>query len=157
MNIETYELIDKETIKSVLSLVKLQDNARWVKHESNYGLNGEVGDYYALFDNCMSQDLRYLLIEIAPDHAPLELLKIVVNHYRPGGYIPMHIDAGAGLGCEMLCLTENVGQGLKFVEDDKEIFIQDKSGYCNKFKKLNTIHGVDKVDTDRYSVVFIFR
>ncbi|MBW5288818.1 MAG: hypothetical protein Rpha_1139 [Candidatus Ruthia sp. Apha_13_S6] len=70
----------------------------------------------------------------------------------------MYIDAGAGLGCEVLCLTEHNGQGLDFIdENEREVFIQDVAGQCNKFEKLNTIHGVKKVDKERYSVIFIYR
>lgn len=158
MNIKTYQLISESKANELLALVKEQDKARWVKHEMNYGLEGEVGNYYALFDNCMDENLRNELIAIAPDQSPLGLLKVVVNHYRIGGFIPMHVDAGAGLGCEILCLTEHQGQGLDFInENDTQIFVQDEAGICNKFEKLNTVHGVKPVDKERYSVIFIYR
>ena len=158
MSIKTYRLIGKDKANELLKLVKAQDKARWVKHKANYGLDGELGNYHALFDNCMSEELLNELLKIVPDQAPLELLKVVVNHYRVEGFIPMHMDAGVGLGCEVLCLTENKGQGLSFIdENETEVFIQDEAGMCNKFEQLNTIHGVKKVDTERYSVVFIYR
>lgn len=158
MNIKTYQLTSKDKANELLALVKEQDKARWVKHKANYGLNGEIGNYWALFDHCMSEKLHDALIDIAPKQKNLGLLKVVVNHYCIGGFIPMHVDAGVGLGCEMLCLTEHQGQGLDFINENGEaVFIQDISGMCNRFEMLNTVHGVKPVDKQRYSVIFIYR
>ncbi|MBW5288817.1 MAG: hypothetical protein Rpha_1138 [Candidatus Ruthia sp. Apha_13_S6] len=78
MSIKAYQLISKDEASALLALVKAQDKARWVEHEMNFALNSEMGDYHALFDNCMSKELRNALISIAPNQSPLRLLIIIV-------------------------------------------------------------------------------
>jgi hypothetical protein len=156
--ITQYPLITVSKTKDVLKNLLLEEKLRWVKNESNLGLNGDIGEYYSLYEHTMSKELYQLLKEIAPKQDGLLLEEIVVNHYPKGGFIPMHIDQSIYLGCEVLQLTQNEGEGLTYENElAKEVFIADKKGFCNRFSRLDIKHSVKPVKHDRYSVIYLFR
>lgn len=137
----------------------------------NYGINGEVGKYYATEISNRSLiplwEKYFKNLEIDG----LTPTEVQLNKYQKGSFIPPHKDGGIAFHTICVPLQTEYNNCLIFGEpeiyhkniniDDAEkegkikIF-RDKKGYGYHFEGNEPIHWVPPVNSNRYSLVIIF-
>jgi hypothetical protein len=128
--------------------------ARWfhrVKINSRPTTQGIVASYDFLGDRQQTKEFNALLVSLAPVYPGLELAQAIINRYKPGDYMPEHID--------IQFFRKNVVIPLQSDGDGVEIegvFYPDVLGEGVCFCEQSVPHAVPPVKQLRYVAIFLY-
>ena len=143
------------------------------KTNVNYGINGDVGEYYAaeVSDNCSRRLWRKHFKHLEFDGVSLS--EVQINRYNKGAFIPPHNDRNGLFTFHTICIPLQTNDDNCLIFGDPDVYhnninieeahkagrieiFRDKKGYGYHFEGTKPIHWVPAVTTNRYSLVLIF-
>lgn len=143
------------------------------KTNINYGINNDVGKYYAaeVSDNSSKRLWRKYFKHLEFDGVPLT--EVQINRYNKGAFIPPHQDKNGVFTFHTICVPLQTNDDNCLIFGDPDVYYnnidieeaqragrikicRDKKGYGYHFEGSKPIHWVPPVTTNRYSLVLIF-
>jgi hypothetical protein len=128
--------------------------ARWfhrVKINSRPTTQGTAASYDFLGDRQQPKEFNALLRSLAPEYPGLSVIEAIINRYKPGDYMPEHIDVQRYRKNLVIPLCAD-GDGVTV---DGE-FYPDVLGEGVCFTNVSSPHEVPQVKSLRYVAIFLY-
>jgi len=129
------------------------------KFRVNLGLNNEKGTYFSCDKKSCPSEIALDIEGIAPKTQGFEVESWVINHTKPGGFMPPHIDNEGYFAFSVLVLQSGDGVFVYYADNDlnNPREVSDEAGQLITVDDMSQIHSVPKVKADRYVIIFLYR
>ncbi|MNC35635.1 hypothetical protein D3C75_841240 [compost metagenome] len=144
----------KDVCDNLIRQLGEMHEARWyhrAKINSRPTTQGTTASYDFLGDRQQPKEFNQLLRSLAPVYAGLELTEAIINRYRPGDYMPEHIDVQRYRKNLVIPLCAD-GDGVEI----EGVFYPDVLGEGVCFSEVSTPHAVPPVRSLRYVAIFLY-
>lgn len=128
--------------------------ARWVQRHKINSLpttQGTAAQYGFLGDRQQPKEFNKLLRSLAPKYDRHWLGEAIINRYRPGEFMPEHIDQQSYRKNLVVALCED-GDGIEI----EGVFHPDILGHGICFSECSAPHAVPPVKSLRYVAIFLY-
>lgn len=129
-------------------------DARWfhrAKINSRPTTEGVLASYDFLGDRQQPKDFNVLLRSLAPKFPGYFLAEAIINRYKPGDWMPEHIDIQRYRKNIVIPLCED-GDGIEI----EGVFHPDVLGMGVCFSDVSAPHAVPRVRSLRYVAIFLY-
>lgn len=154
--LELIKVLNEDTAIEIREHCSNLDNARWI-HRSELKFPRAVGNSSCRYDFCgdsqMPNNLKDMLVAIAPKFDEFFLSEVGINRYQVGDFIGKHRDKDLYRMNVVVSLQEN-GDGLMI--DDEHRFIEDRLGQGICIKGVGPVHSVPPVNQIRYTLIYLY-
>lgn len=147
-------LFSKETCDELKRHLHAMPEARWshrARINSRPTTQGTACSYDILGDRQQPKEFNTLLRSLAPAYEGLQLGEAIINRYKPGDYMPEHIDIHFYRKNLVIALCED-GDGIEVMGE----FYPDLLGHGVCFSEHSDPHAVPAVKTLRYVAIYLY-